>query len=103
MSDFHVRLERSDGNASGQLVLAGDLSIRNAQALYQQILDAREKAPVLQVMFEEVTSVDLALFQILFALQREKANSVQFFVSEHDTVMRKWLKMSGLTSLIQPV
>lgn len=85
------------------MVLTGDLSIRNAQSLYQRILDAREKTGSLKIMFEDVTSVDLALFQILFSLQRESANRVQIFVSEHDVVMRKWLTTSGLTSLIQSI
>ncbi len=101
MSDFQVRLEPSDSDPSGRLILTGDLSIRNAQAIHQQILDAREKTPSLQILLENVTSADLALFQILFSLQRDGASSVQLVVSEHDTVVRRWLAASGLTSLIQ--
>lgn len=101
MSDFQVRLEPSNNNASGRLVLTGDLSIRNAQAIHQQILDARERVSSLEIALEDVTSVDLALFQILFSLQRDGSSCVHFSVSENDTVIKRWLATSGLTSLIQ--
>ncbi len=101
MSDFQVRLEPSNNNASGQLVLTGDLSIRNAQAIHQQILDARERVSSLEIALKDVTSVDLALFQILLSLQRYGSSSVHFSVGENDTVVKRWLATSGLTSLMQ--
>jgi len=101
MSDFQVRLEPANDNAFGRLVLTGDLSIRNAQAIHQQILDARERVSSLEIALEDVTSVDLALFQILFSLQRDDSSTVHFTVGEKDTLIKRWLATSGLTSLIQ--
>lgn len=105
MSDFQVRFESASGDGTdraGRLVLSGDLSIRNAQLLYQQILDAKEKCSSLHVVLEQATSTDLALLQILFALKRDADPGMQLTIDELDSGVSKWLTTSGLTSLVQP-
>ena len=104
MSNFQLCLDGAKttvGDGTGRLVLSGDLSIRNAQMLYQQILDAKEKCSALHIVLEQVTSVDLALLQILFALRRDVGGGIQLTVDEHDSSVTKWFATSGLTSLIQ--
>lgn len=102
--DFLVRIDATscdESNGAGRLTLSGDLSIRNAQSIYQQILDAKEKCSTLHIVLEQVTSIDLALLQILFALKRDLNNGVQLTIVDQDSATTNWFAMSGLTSLIQ--
>ncbi len=105
MSDFQVQFDGPSGDSSdraGRLVLSGDLSIRNAQLLHQQILDAKEKCSELHIVLEHVTSLDLALLQILFALKRDTERGVHLTIDDQNSDVSKWFATSGLTSLVQP-
>ena len=102
--DFQARVDGTKSeelNGAGRLTLSGDLSIRNAQSIYQQVLDAKEKCSPLHIVLEQVTSIDLALLQILFALKRDNGNGMQLTIDARDSKTTNWFATSGLLSLIQ--
>lgn len=102
--DFQARVDgpnSEEPSGAGRLTLSGDLSIRNAQAIYQQILDVKEKCSTLHIVLEHVTSIDLALLQILFVLKRDTSNGMRLTIDDTDKATTSWFATSGLMSLIQ--
>ena len=58
------------------LVLSGKLNVQNSVALRKELLEYREKEPVLQVALGEVEDLDLSFLQLLLALQKSQEQNI---------------------------
>lgn len=81
-----------------QVVLKGHLIIRNAEAIKQQLLTALTNSQKLELVFENVTKVDLAFLQLLIALKKNCANFEKevSIVMDSSGYIKSVIKNSGM-------
>ena len=81
-----------------QVLLEGQLIIRNAAIIKRDLLIALNNSQKLELIFKSVTKVDVAFLQLLIALQKSAANlrkKVLFDMALTD-YMKSVIKNSGL-------
>lgn len=61
------------GSAEAQLFLEGQLVIRNASLLKQELLTALSNSQNLELILKNITKVDMAFIQLIIALQKTAA------------------------------
>jgi ABC-type transporter Mla MlaB component len=80
MENCNIKITTSiiEGKKSGQIVLEGDLSIRNANEIKQKIIKSLNEYECLKVVVQNVKDIDLSVFMILYAhKKREKVKFLQ--------------------------
>ena len=90
----------SSGNV--QILLEGQLIINNAKAIKSKLLKALSKAQNLELVFRNVIKLDLAVLQLLIALQKS-APSLEKIISfdmEPTDYIKSVLHNSGLQNIL---
>ena len=93
-----------EGKKSGQIVLEGDLSIRNANEIKRKIIKSLKDYEYLKVIVQNVKDIDLSVFMILYSYKKKKKDGILHIHPGYhlqDGSYKTSLSKSGLIELFQ--
>lgn len=101
--NINITSTEIEGKEAGQIIFEGDLSIQNAQLIKDKILDALETYENLKVVVQNMSDMDLSVFQILYAFKKssEKNNKLTLFEFNIPETTKSIIKNSGIYELFQ--
>lgn len=97
-NDFFVAKTIPTGSSNAQLLLEGQLAIRNASLLKKELLTALSNSQNLELILKNITKVDMAFLQLIIALQKNAAknNKSVSLQMEPSTYLSSIIKKNGL-------
>jgi len=96
--DLHIETAPGD-NGAVKIVLQGNLSIRHATAIKEALVQNSGAGKSLQLVLEAVTSLDLAVIQLLYAAKKANANST-VVIKELPPTILELIERAGLERLL---
>ena len=100
MCELNCKTEEQTESSACVLRLSGELSVSNAQQLYQRILKACETFPEVQMLLNDVTAFDVSAMQILIAAVHNPVTKVSVRVGDGAECVTHWLNLAGLTDAV---
>jgi anti-anti-sigma regulatory factor len=65
--NIHTSPTRIDGATTGEVLMEGDLTLRNVSAIQSRLLEALQNHQALKISVQNVTAIDLSCIQLLYS------------------------------------